>query len=45
MQQSMSLEELPRLGHATLTFELFMCGWENLATNETRLKPWIDVGL
>jgi hypothetical protein len=41
----MSSEGLPRLGRAIPTFELFMRGWEKLAADTPRLKPWIDKGL
>ena len=45
VQHKLAGDKLPVLAYAIPVFELFMSNWEKLATNQMRLKPFIDEGL
>ena len=45
VQQVMSVESQPILSGAIPAFESFMTKWENLAEDNSRLKPIIQPGL
>ncbi|KAI6018097.1 hypothetical protein BKA83DRAFT_4058373 [Pisolithus microcarpus] len=45
VQQQMSAEVQPTLGHAIPAFELFMTTWEKMQQSNPCMAPFIDAGL